>query len=83
MTDRLQAARIAPIVGVLLVGTMIMQNDTNTDSLWVETPQPRRCEAVKVADWLADIERAVEAADDDIGRKYRNIGGKNGLELFV
>ena len=36
-----------------------------------------------VGEWLADIERAVEASNEDIRREYQNIGGENGLELFV
>lgn len=60
-----------------------MQNDTKTDSLRVETSHLPRCEDANVSDWLAELERAVEAEDDDPGRNYMNIGGKNGLELFV
>lgn len=60
-----------------------MQRKWKSDSLSVETSHLPPCKDTNVLDWLADTARAVEAADEDIGREYMNIGGRNGLELFV
>lgn len=42
-----------------------------------------RCDSGGVSEWLTNIELAFEAEDDDVRREYTNIGGQNGLELFV
>lgn len=60
-----------------------MQNTGKTDSRQPDALQPENAQGATVRDWLAEIERAVESGEDDIRREYTNIGGENGLELFV
>ena len=60
-----------------------MQNSDKTDSLAFDALYLPNCEDGQVTEWLAGMEQAMAAGDDDIRREYTNIGGKNGLELFV
>ena len=66
-----------------MVGTKIMQKQTHIDSLGVESVKQSRREPLNVAEWLSDIESALESEDVRPDREYTNIGGQNGLELFV
>ncbi len=49
----------------------------------VEPSELPRFENGDVSGWLINVELALEAEDDDVLREYTNIGGQNGLELFV
>ena len=60
-----------------------MKEQRDIDSLWVEREEPPKGASLNVAEWLSDIESAVGDADVPPDREYTNIGGKNGLELFV
>lgn len=66
-----------------MVGTTIMQNSDKTDSIGFDALYLQNCEDGRVAEWLTGMELALAAEDDDIRREYTNIGGKDGLELFV
>lgn len=66
-----------------MVGTGIMHKKTMSAAPQVDLSVLPRCENGNVAEWLVDIELAFAAEDDDVRREYTNIGGQNGLELFV
>ncbi len=65
------------------VGTANMYDKNRVDSSATELFELPRCEDANVALWLAEIERTINCDEDDVRRGYRNIGGQNGLELFV
>ena len=60
-----------------------MQNKHSFAPVGAQRFQPPRRDEIDVAEWLAEIEASLERDADDIDRKYTNIGGQNGLELFV
>jgi len=60
-----------------------MQKKTVDDSPKVEMSDLPRCGNSSISEWLTELEQALEAEDDDVRREYTNIGGQNGLELFV
>ena len=66
-----------------MVGTRNMHKKTTTAALQVEPSDLPRLENGKVSEWLINVELALEAEADDMRREYTNIGGQNGLELFV
>lgn len=60
-----------------------MQKKTTSAAPQVELSTLPRWKSPDVSEWLINIELALETEDDDVGREYTNIGGQNGLELFV
>lgn len=60
-----------------------MQKKTVDDSPRVEMSHLPRYGNSSISEWLIELEQALEAEDDDVRREYTNIGGQNGLELFV
>lgn len=68
---------------VIMVGAKIMQNGTASAAPQVEPTDLPRLENGQVSEWLINVELALETEDDDVRQEYTNIGGQNGLELFV
>jgi len=66
-----------------MVGTGIMQKKDTSAAPQVDPSTLPRCDSGGVSEWLTNIELAFEVDDDDVRREYTNIGGQNGLELFV
>ncbi len=66
-----------------MVGTRIMHKKTESAAPQVEPSTLPRCESGDVSEWLTNIEQAFDAEEVDVRRAYTNIGGQNGLELFV
>ncbi len=60
-----------------------MHKKTTAAAPQVEPSSLPRFENGDVSGWLINVELALEAEDDDVAREYTNIGGQNGLELFV
>lgn len=60
-----------------------MHNKTKSAAPQVELSDLPHFERGNVSEWLINVELALEAEDDDVRREYKNIGGQNGLELFV
>lgn len=60
-----------------------MHKKTSTAAPQVDPMALPHCDSGDVAEWLTNIEQAFDADEDDVRREYTNIGGQNGLELFV
>ena len=67
----------------IMVGTTIMHKKTTSVAPQVEPSNLPLIENGDVSGWLINVELALEAEVDDVRREYTNIGGQNGLELFV
>ncbi len=65
------------------MGPMIMCKNTTTKPPLSEAPALPHCENGDISTWLTNIELTLASVDDEVGREYTNIGGQNGLELFV